>query len=247
LLAVALAGCAARAPTYPPGLRGEAQRTEAQVTGARMRLAPAQSIIDLKGVLHLYSLLDDQAGQARIHLRLARLQMAMAEPDAARSHLQAAAVVARRLGDRRLLYDSHFLLARLDGDRRGYETALGYADSPLQRAVVLAYLDRPEQAYRELGRAHGGEDENPDDRAFVLYRYARARGDRGVAEQALALFKQAENGAGIADSLYLLGRLAADAGRVAAARTYLERGLTVAGALGDGQRVDRYRQALDAL
>jgi tetratricopeptide (TPR) repeat protein len=245
VLALTLGACASGGPKYPPTAAGRAEWLEDEITGQVMRETPETALAELGEALRLYSLLDDQGGQARTQLRLARLLMAWGEQGEARPHLEAAQRIAERLGDRGLRYESRLLLARLDDDPAGYEAALALADTPLRRAVALTYLGRVDAAYAALRKGSDGTPDAADDTGFVLYRYARAHGDRAVAERALALFKQAENFAGIADTLCLLGQLHQAAGEDRLARGYFQRALTVSRALGDAARIQMVTELLE--
>lgn len=244
-LVLALGACAGAGPKYPPGAAGRAEWLENEVTGQVVRESPASALAELDEALRLYSLLDDQSGQVRMHLRLGRLLMAWGQPEAARPHLQAAQQVAARLADPGMRYEAQLLLARLDDDPLGYEAALELADTPLRQAVALTYLGRVDEAYAALRGTPDEPGEQADDYGFVLYRYARAHADRAAAEWALDLFRQAENFAGIADSLCLLGQLHRVAGEDALARSYFERALTVSRALDDADRVQRATELLE--
>jgi Tfp pilus assembly protein PilF len=236
-LVLALGACAAGGPKYPPGAAGRAEWLEDEVSGQVVRESPETALVELDEALRLYSLLDDQAGQVRMHLRRARLLMASGQPEAARPHLHAAREVANRLGDQGMGYEAQLLLARLDDDPVGYEAALSLAATPLQRAVALTYLGQVDQAHEALRRAPDATAEQADDYGFVLYRYARAHADPVTAEEALVRFKQAENFVGIADTLCLLGQIQRAAGEEMLAQGYFARALTVSRALGDAARV----------
>ena len=219
----------------PPSLRA-AEDLEGALSSARVQQSPEQALIDLERALRLYSLVDDRAGQVRIHVKLARLYYRLGQREKAILHLDRALDVSSRLGDARQLYDVYLLDGRLRDRRESYERALEFANGPIQKAVALSYLGRTQEAYR-LVQGHSRQaKEAPDDAAFVVYEHARSSGDPAVAEQALALYKHADNHGGIADALYLTGQLHRRNGDLGQYRDYLERALTVSRALGDETR-----------
>lgn len=200
-LLVLLAGCVSSAVTEGPETLLEAGRLERSVTSLRVRAAPSQAVADLERALRLYALSDDEDGQLRCHLKLARMGFALGEQAMAVEHLDASLLISDRLG-----LPAHLYQARIRKAPDGFHLALGFARTPIERAVALTYLGRVEEA-RALVRAHLDEVEGEaDDLAFVLYTYAKQAADVASAEQALALYKAAENPVGTADALYLLAR-----------------------------------------
>ncbi len=236
-LLVALCGACGVLPMEqgPASLR-TAEDLESALSSARVQQSPQQALIDLERALRLYSLADDQAGQVRIHVKLARLYYRLGQQENAVFHLNQAARTSTRLGDASYLYDVYLLEGRLYNRRESYEKALEYARGPIQKAVALSYLGQTQEAYGLLqGNTRHAKDA-PEDAAFVLYEHARASGDPSVAQQALELYKRADNHGGIADALYLTGQLHRHHGDLDQYRDYLDRALTVSRALGDETR-----------
>ncbi len=239
-----LASCASQPPDERPITIQTAARLEASLSAERVRLAPEQAASDLERALLLYSLADDQGGQVRCHLRLTRLYYLLGEWTLAQDHLKQGAEAAARLGDAHALYESALLRGRLNGTKQDYETALSHALRPIEKAVALTYLGRTEEAYALIRGRLDQADADPDDYAFVLQAHARASGDLTLAQRALDLFKQADNAAGIAGTLELMGHIATGAGRHDRARGFYERANVVNRARGDQDALSRIEREL---
>jgi len=251
VVVMAVSGLLACASSPPPDTRPwsvqTAERLERTLGPDRVALAPRQAVEDLERALQLYSLADDQEGQARCHIKLARLYLRSDDEAQAGSHLANARRIAGRLGRRPLQFESALLTGRLSNRREDFEQALGYAGSPIEQAVALTYLGRLEQAY-QLVRPHlATADTAPDDFAFVLHRYAVSSRDMATARQSLELYKQTDNHLGAASALYLMGQIATENRNPGQARGYLERALVVSRALSDRSHVQRVEAALEGL
>lgn len=226
-----LGGCfQTPAPQGSPTLR-EAMRLENSASPQRAQVAPAPVREDLARALRLYSLVDDTAGAIRTHLGLAHLHEQHAQPEPARREARIALQLARELGDPGYLYRALLTVGRVDNNPEMFEQALGYAGSSLQRAVLLTYLGRPAEAADLVGaHTEPGRDEVAD-LAFVLFAHAQHALDRTAAERALALYKRADDYHGIARSLRLIARIAAEAGNITEAERYRARAQRVESAL----------------
>jgi tetratricopeptide (TPR) repeat protein len=240
-------GCASPPAETGPATLQQAERLEQGVTAERLRRSPAPAIQDLQHALALYSLADDQAGQARCHLALARVRFLQNQPAEAIGHVAAAEQAMQGLDDAALLYQLHLLKGRLADSADDYEQALRYATQPIERAVALTYLGRIDEAHGAIRTHIDDETEYADDVGFVLYAVAKQSFDAATARQALAFYKQADNPVGIADSLYLLARIHLAADDVLNARVYLQRALVVSRALGDTRRERKLLAELEAL
>jgi tetratricopeptide (TPR) repeat protein len=243
---VMLVACAGQPVDERPWTLRTAERLETSLSPERIRLAPREAKEDLERALELFALVDNQHGQARCHLKLARLYLGFGDGARASGHLESAERIAGRLGSAPLRYESLLLKARLSDKTADYQRALAFARTPVQKAVVQTYLDQPGVAYQTL-RPHLDEaGEAPEDYAFVLYGYARMAGDLDVARKALDLYKHADNPPGIAASLYLMGRIARDREQPTDSRGYFERALVVARASRDLSLAKRIEKELNA-
>lgn len=247
LILIGIAACTNRPPDLRPWSTRTAEQLETTLSMERARFAPMQAVNDLERALRLYAMSDNQEGQARCHLLLARLYLKLGESDLQASHLVHAERIARRLQHPVFLYDSALLRARLSGEPTDFEKALEYADTPLQKATVLTYLGRSGEAFGLIPRQMGEATEHPDDYAFILFRYANQVGDAKSAQRALDFYKQADNHQGIAGSLMLLGRLARDRGDKDLARDYMERALATSRALDDERKIRAVETMLEGL
>jgi tetratricopeptide (TPR) repeat protein len=242
LLPVLLVACASAPEDRRPQAIQAADRLEHRVTLKEVQISPREVQEDLQQALRLYQVADDQEGQARCHLKLARLHFRRQELDRARTHLAEAKVIAERIGNRRFQYEGALLQARLSNRREDFEQALALAASPIEKAVALVYLGRAREGY-PLIRSHLDQAADAsDDYAFVLFHYADVSEDTGAAQTALGLYRQEGDHLGVANTLLLLGRIARNQGLKQQARGYYQRALASARALGD-ERLIRLAQA----
>lgn len=209
----------------------EARRLEASASPERMQLAPAPAYDDLTRALRLYSLVDDTAGAIRIRLSLAHLHEQHSQTEAAQREAQQALLLARELGDPDYLYRALLTTGRLEQEPRHFTEALSFSRSKLQRAVLLTYLGRPDEAAALVKGLTEPSDEQVGDLAFVLYAHARETLDVNTAKRTLALYKRIDDYAGIARSLRLLERIATQRGDSGAAGVYAARAQRVESAL----------------
>ena len=240
-------GCASPPTETGPASLEQAQRLERGVTAERLRQSPSAAIQDLQRALALYSLADDQAGQARCHLALARIRFLQNQPAEAIGHVAAAEQALQGMDDAALFYQLSLLKGRLADSADEYEQALRYATQPIERAVALTYLGRIDEAHGAIRTHSDDETEYADDYGFVLYAVAKQSFDATTARQALAFYKKADNPVGITDSLYLLARIHLAAQDVLNARVYLQRALVVSRALGDTRRERKLLAELEGL
>jgi len=228
---LALAGCfQTPAPEGSATLR-EAKRLEAAASPERAQMAPAAAYDDLTRALRLYSLVDDSAGAIRTRLSLAYLHEQHAQTDAAQREASQALALAREFGDPAHLYRALLMVGRLKQEPAHFSEGLLYARDGLQRAVLLTYLGRPQEAATQVRGLTEPADEQVGDLAFVLFAHARQALDASTAERALALYKRADDYTGIARSLRLLAHIATQQGDTSAAQIYAARALRVESAL----------------
>lgn len=233
LLVAGIVACAARSPEPEPPSLSAARKLEDRSDAQAVGTSPEKAVTDLHQALHLYSLVDDREGQVRCYLKLTRIYIGLGQTDNAQLHLARANAIAETLQVPVYLYDSYFLEARLTGQKTSFETALSWAETPIQRAVVLTYLSRVDEAYRLIEPVMGQAEDAPDDFAFVLYEYARIRRNAGAAQGALVLFKKIDHHRGICNSLHLLAQIYKANGKLELAQQYYERALTVSISLDD--------------
>ncbi len=246
LLALA-SGCASPPAETGPATLQQAERLERAVTAERLHTSPSRAVDDLQRALLLYSLADDQPGQSRCHLALARVRLLQNQPAEAVAHVMGAEQAMQGLDDDSLFYQLHLLKGRLADSTEEYAQALHHASLPIERAVVLTYLERIDEAHAAIRTHIDSETGQPEDYGFVLYAVAKHTFDSATALKALAFYKLADNPVGIADSLYLLARIHLAAQDVLNARVYLQRALVVCRALGDTQRERKLLAELGAL
>lgn len=244
---LAILGCTAPPAKPEPPTLSSARELETRLTLRSAPSSPQRAASDLQQALHLYSLVDDQEGQVRCHIKLARLYLGLGQTEDASRHVQRAEAIATGLGAPEYLYQSHLLDARLSGDPVAYERALAQATSPIEKAVALAYLSRIDEAYKLIKPELENADAHPDDYAFVLYEYAKQYRDASTAQTALALFKKADYHQAIANTLYLLAVIYRDTGQRALARLYYQRALTVSLSLGDQAKARTIESQLNQL
>ena len=110
---------------------------------------------------------------------------------------------------------------------------------------MLTYLGRNDEAYGTISPYLESAEEAPSDYAFVLHHYAWQSLEMEAARRALALYKQADDPAGTAAVLYLMGRISLVNGQTGLARGYLERALAVSRALEDEDSMRRITSTLE--
>jgi len=203
-----------------------------------------QAAKGLEAALQHYQSLDDLAGQWRIHLIRTKLAKAKGDLPGADREVERLREFARQIGSSEVLFETYILLAQIKGDERYYSSALAISPTPLKRAVVLTYLDRVEEAIKlvdPVGKAY------PDDRAFVLFRYALRSGREEDMQRALEAYRIAEDSRGVADSLVHLSRLAAKGNQAEQARVYGNRAVTVLTSIGEIERAYAIQDWLNQL
>ncbi len=226
-----LSGCfQTPAPEGSATLR-EAKRLEAAASPERTQVAPAPVYDDLARALRLYTLADNTPGAIRIRLSLAYLHEQHAQTDAAQREARQALSLAREFGDPAYLYRALLMAGRLEQEPALFSEALNYASPGLQRAVLLTYLGRAEEAATQVRGLTEPGDEEVGDLAFVLFAHAQQMLDARTAERALALYKRADDYAGIARALRLLAGIATQGGDIPAAAIYAARAQRVESAL----------------
>ncbi len=244
LCMLVLAACSSTPPDTRPQAIQTAENLEERVNQSQVQMVPRQVEDELTRALNLYAVADHQEGQARCHLKLARIYYRMGNQEQVRSHLVEAERIANRLDHNRFRYEAALLQARVSGQAEDYERAGEYASSAIEKAVVKVYLGDPQGAYQQLS---GDAEAAPDDYSFVYYHYAEATGDKSVAQKALDLHRNSGNHYGVANTLFLLGRINRDAGDRQEARGYFERAMAAARALGDEALISEIQQALAGL
>ena len=244
LCGLLLSACSSTPPDTRPQAIQTAENLEERVSQRQVQLAPRQVEDELTRALNLYAVSDHQEGQARCHLKLARLHYRMGNRDEVQFHLAEAGQIADRLDHNRFRYETALLKARMSGAAEDYERAGEYASSSIEKAVVKVYLGDPKGAYQQIG---GDAESAPDDYAFVYYHYAEASGDENVAQKALDLHRTHDNYYGVASTLFLLGRINRDAGDPQEARGYFERAFAAARAMEDETLMNEIEQALAGL
>jgi len=226
-------GCAGTpAPQGPVTLR-EAQRIEAAATSQRATAAPGQVLADLRRAAQLYTLMDDTPGVVRVYLTIARIHEYRNEAAVAGRYAEAALQLSSEHQVPEAHYRALLMVGRLNTDSGRFEQALGMAQSALQKAVALTYLQRYDEAYALIANLTEPEPAELGDLAFVLHAYARSNLAQKSAEHALALYKRSDNYRGIARCLHLLGDIAAQRGEKKTAALYHARALRVEAAIDD--------------
>ncbi len=210
-----------------------ARKLEVRTDAQAVNVSPQRAVADLQQALHLYSLIDDREGQVRCYLKLARIYIGLEQSDKAQQQILRAKAIAESLRVPEYLYDSYLLEARLTGQKKGFEKALAWATSPIQRAVVLTYLSRVDEAYKLIRPKIDQAEDASDDFAYVLYEYARKRRQVGAAERALGLFKKIDHHRGICNALHLLAQIYKANGQMELSKQYYQRALTVSISLND--------------
>jgi len=247
VLVANIVACGAPISKPDPPTLSTARKLESRTDAQAVNESPQRAVTDLKQALHLYSLIDDREGQVRCNLKLVRLYIGLEQTDNARQYLQRAKKIAESLREPDYLYDSYLLEARLSGQKADFEKALGWSTTPIQRAVVLTYLSRVDEAYRLIEPKMDQAEDAPDDFAFVLYEYARKSQHAGAAQTALGLFKKIDRYRGICNALHLLAQIYKANGQLKLAQRYYERALTVSISLDDPAKTRAIETELSGL
>lgn len=243
VLVACMGACSSAPPPIPALMSGVNPMERNAINALDLNLAQ-QASEGLDAALRRYESLDDLAGQWRIHLIKARIARARGDVTTAEQEADRLESLARLLNSREADYETLVLLGEIRSESRYFESALSIAGSKVQRAVALTYLDRVDEAIALVDDT--GVD-HPDDRAFVLFRYALKTGSTQDLERALAAYRRAKDSRGVADTLVHLSRLAAHRGDLAQARMYGLRAVSVLESVGDGSRASAVKRWLGQL
>lgn len=242
-----LSGCLSQPGTEVPAsyFVDRAVRLEAQAQQDIQSNTLESAVENYRQAHKIYASLDHGAGRARTTLALAGLYDLLGDQDQSRLRAQQALEVAQSLPGQPALFRIHLLLGKLDHDKDAFQKALDQAQSPLEKAMALVYLNRVEEAWQQI------REETPvtlfGDYAFVWYAYGKHRKDASAVEQALVLYKKGDHVLGVSNALYLLGRIFHAQGDIPQARAYLERALAVNRALERPRRIQAVEHALRTL
>lgn len=241
---VAFVGACSSAPTPIPDVMTGVDPMEQDAINALDLNLAQQAAESLDAALKRYESLDNLAGQWRIHLIKAKIARGKGDLAATEQEVARLEFLARLLHSTEADYETLILLGEVRKEPRYFESALSIAPSPVERAVALTYLDRVDEAI-ELVNDTGID--HPNDRAFVLFRYALESGRSADLERALAAYKQAKDSRGVADTLVHLARSAAERGDLAQARMYGDRAIVALESVGDSDRAGAVKQWLEEL
>jgi tetratricopeptide (TPR) repeat protein len=240
-----LSACASK-PTGPDTpIETKAERLEKRAQTDTLKRDYSNATKSASDSLRLFSLLDDQQGQLRLHLTLTRLYLLQNQRDKAQRHLAKANTLAQEINAPEQRYQIHLLSGKLNNNRAEFEQARDTANSSIEKAVAETYLQNYGQAHQLISTVKPASAIAEDDYAFVQLHYARFADDNDSAKSALGLYKRNENTVGISDSLYVLATIAKKQGDNAQARQYLQRALEVNIAMGDKKRINATLKALE--
>lgn len=189
--------------------------------------------IALDAALKEYQAIDDLSGQWRIRYLKAVIALNNEDYDEALTQADILEEIAGHLDSREVNYKTNLILGRSLGDQRYYRRALSAASSPLQQAVASAYLGQTATALEMLDRS---TLDNPGDRAFVYYQYAKSVDSATYYRMSLEAYKLAEDSRGIADSLIGLATIESSHNRNSSAQDYGRRAMRVLKSAGDEER-----------
>ncbi|MFW5426553.1 MAG: tetratricopeptide repeat protein [Methylophagaceae bacterium] len=241
-----LSACASKPVGPDTPIETKAERLEKRAQADTLKRDYPNATKSASDSLRLFSLLDDQQGQLRLHLNLTRLYLLQNQRDKAERHLAKAKTLTQEIDASQQRYQIHLLSGKLNDNRAEFEQARDTANSSIEQAVAETYLQNYERAHQLISTAQPASAVEEDDYAFVQLHYARFADDNDSAKSALALYKRNENTVGISDSLYVLATIAKKQGDNDQARQYLQRALEVNIAMGDKKRINATVKALDA-
>lgn len=240
LAAILLLGACSSAPPEPEIEVDPLEQTALNAVAIRSAEAPAA----LDAALARYRSLDQVDGRWRILLLKTKVALASGDMDAAREHAEVLAGLSELIGSQEVMYQTHLILGRIHQDTGEFNTAMRYANAPLQQAIVHAYMGDTERALSLLDPSAA---DNPGDRAFIYYQHGLKTGAAEHFGKAHSYYRLAEDPRGIADALVRLARISAETNRDSSARSFAERAIKVLEASGDNERANAVRRWLDAL
>ena len=203
-----------------------------------------QAEFSLLAALQHYESIDDLPGQWRTRHTLTSLALSREDHAGASKHVKVLALIAPQLKQDHISYKTSLMLGRIHTDESYFRQAISFASSDMERAVAESYLGNTAKAAQMITDA--GSDA-PNDKAFVLYRHAKASGSKSHYKLALDAYKIAGDSRGVADSLVSLAKLEADQGAKGSARTYARRAIRVLNSINDKARAKKVSDWLDSL
>jgi hypothetical protein len=240
LPALLLLGACSSAPTEPKVEIDPLEQTALNAVAIGSAEAPAA----LDAALARYRSLDHVDGRWRILLLKTKVALASGDMDVALAHAETLEALSELIGSPDVMYQTHLVLGRVRQDASEYGDAMRYASSPIEQALVHAYMGDTAQA---LSLIDPEAADNPGDRAFIYYKHGISTGSAEHFAKAHTYYRLAEDPRGIADSLVRLARISADTNRDSSARSFAERAIKVLAASGDNERAEAIRRWLNAL
>jgi excinuclease UvrABC nuclease subunit len=155
--------------------------------------------------------------------------------------------LSRLLDSNPVRFDTAILQGRLTGLRRHFETALKFAQTPVEQAITHIYLEQWQAAREIIASNPAGSAE---DKAFIYYSLAQQSSAGQLAmesfERALSYYRIAEDPRGMGDSLFQLARLTATTDQEQAI-VQAQRAIRVLQAAGARQQVSFIQSWIDSL
>jgi hypothetical protein len=205
------------------------------------------SIYKQRHLLQLYTLIDDQPGQLQTLLTLSNILFQTGQQQKAKLSLKKAEAIAKRLNINHYNYQLTLLTARIEQNLSKFQLAIQYAETPLQKALALAYLGENTKALQLISNRKPIDLFEAVDLGFIHYRFARKYYDHKVAKRAFLFYQDADYTPGIVDCLMLLGIIAQKSKRITLAINYYQRALAVSKALNDEFRIHAIEKKLQDL
>ncbi len=181
--------------------------------------------------LSYYEQIDDRSGQWQANVSLADWHVAHDEKAKAEPYARRALYLAEKLDERSMKFTSSIQLGQLTEDQSLYRQAYNNAQTGLQRAIALTFLQQYDEAEKSFTGI--GSSQNPDELGFLYYQYGKHKRELRYVLLALDNYRKADNVYGVIDSLFLAARLAEHG---AAATDYAERALLAAEGIGSKAR-----------
>jgi len=229
-----LTACAS-APTPQPSILTEIDPIEQNAINALKLNLEQEARTGLDAALAKYQRLDDLEGQWRIHLTNTKLANGKGDQATAQTEVERLRELAALINTDFVRYNTYILLGQIKQEQSYFHSALEVAETPLEQAVILTYLDRSEEAMALIDPAKW---DHPTDRAFILFRHALTTGNEVDLQRALAFYKLAEDSRGVADTLVLLSRLSMQENKPHMAEIYGRRAIRVLTSMGDLERAN---------
>ena len=150
---------------------------------------------------------DDLYGQWLANYHLSNYWISSNNLDRANAFSQEAFKLANILKTRETLFKSTFQVAQLTQNNTLMKQSITYASHSIEKALVLAHLDRKQKAYDLIeSEIKSIELQHANSAAYILFQYASYKNLEGIMKLAKSFYVKAGNSNGVIDCLFWLAK-----------------------------------------